>query len=200
MLCVRRLDALRAASHRPAPVLWCWTAARAHDLGHLYAPGLEALGLPLGSVLVLEAKSEADVLWAMEEGLKAHSLSLVVGCFGEAKLTPARRLSLAAETHGTPCLMATDPRASGSAAAATRWRAARAASSPHVFDPAAPGRSSFHLSLERARGVPILEDFSFCVEWRNDTHRFGLAAGLADRADAAARTGQRSGRPSARAR
>jgi protein ImuA len=200
MLAVRRLDAIEAANSAKVSVLWCWTAARARDLGRLYAPGLSALGLQPGSILVVEAGNETDALWAMEEGLKARSVALVVGCIDDVKLTPARRLSLAAEAHGTPCLIATDPRASGAAAAATRWRIARAASGLHPFDPAAPGRPRFRLTLERARGVPILDDHSFCVEWRNDTHRFGLAAGLADRADAAAYAGQRAGRPSVRAR
>jgi protein ImuA len=200
MLSVRRLDQFRKHGQDSGIVLWCWTRARAHDLGQLYAPGLQRLGLSPRSFVLVETDNEADVLWAIEEGLKSRASVLVVGCLADVELTPARRLSLAVETYGLPCLLLTDPRASGTAAVATRWRIANALSSPHPFDSAAPGKPRLHLGLERVRGVPIFEDVSVGVEWCNDTHRFSLVAGLADRALETAEPGRRAGRTALRSR
>ena len=76
----------------------------------------------------------------MEEGLRSQSLALVIGVLGEAELTPARRLSLAAAEHLTPCLLVTDPRLSPAGSTATRWRVGARGSASHPFDGAAPGR------------------------------------------------------------
>jgi protein ImuA len=200
MLAVRRLDPLAMAPEPSSSViLWCWTAARAHELGRLYAPGLREFGLSPSSFLIAETGSETDVLWAVEEGLKSRAPVLVVGCLADVGLTPARRLSLAAEAYGIPCLLLTDPCASGAAAVTTRWRIGRATSGTHSLDPAAPGRLRLRFRLERARGMPILEDQSICAEWCSDTHRFNLAAGVVYRTDAAASAGRRAGGWSVRA-
>src|SRR4051794_24305017 len=45
-------------------VLWC--AAR----GDLYGPGLAAAGLAPQRLVVARCRNDADVLWAMEEGLR----------------------------------------------------------------------------------------------------------------------------------
>jgi protein ImuA len=165
------------------PILWCQSSAQANDLGRLYAPGLESLGLSAEALIVVEAPRFADVLWALEEGLGSEALALVVGVVEEVGLTPSRRLALAAAAHGTPCLLLTAPGAAAAPAAMTRWRVGRAASAGHPFDRVAAGASRTRLTLERYRaGAPLLEDVSLTVEWCDAARAFRLASGMADRA------------------
>ena len=103
-LAVRRLGPPVAQGARPT-TLWCHTRARGNDLGRLYAPGLEALGLSAETVIIVETARAAEVLWAMEEGLGSRAVALVIGAVDQIGLTPSRRLSLAAAAAGTPCLL-----------------------------------------------------------------------------------------------
>jgi protein ImuA len=120
-----RLAALAAAGR---PVVW---AARRLDL---YAPGLAALGIDPARLIVVRARSAAEVLWAMEEALACRALGAVVGEDAGAGLAESRRLQLAAEASGVTAFLLAAGEAAGSArdgagAAVTRWR----------IDPA-PGR------------------------------------------------------------
>ena len=181
-LAVRRLGPSGAQGARPT-TLWCHTRARGNDLGRLYAPGLEALGLPIEDVIIVETTRAAEVLWAIEEGLGSRAVSLVIGAVDQIGLTPSRRLSLAAAAAGTPCLLLTAPDAAAAPAATTRWRVARAVSAAQGFDPAAIGSARLALELERCRGgSPLLKTVSSTVEWCDAARRFRVVAGLADRA------------------
>ena len=183
-LAVRRLQTRDPAS-RPAHVLWCCPSALAHELGLPYGSGLTALGLSPASCLVVESARAIDTLWAMEEGLRSESLALVIGVVPEVALTPARRLSLAAASHSTPCLLLTAPRAPTTGATATRWRIGASPSAPHPFDPNAPGASRYAVTLERCRQDRLaLQDLSLFLEWSDETHRFRVAPAVADRAPA----------------
>jgi protein ImuA len=120
-----RLAALAAAGR---PVVW---AARRLDL---YAPGLAALGIDPARLIVVRARSAAEVLWAMEEALACRALGAVVGEDAGAGLAESRRLQLAAEASGVTALLLAAGAGAGSArdgagAAVTRW----------LIDPA-PGR------------------------------------------------------------
>lgn len=184
-LAVRRLQG--SEPRTPVrPVLWCWPAAFAHEIGRPYGHGLAALGLDPAAWLFAETARSGDALWAMEEGLRSQSLALVVGVLPEAELTPARRLSLAAAEHATPCIIVTDPRASPAACTATRWRVGGLPTAAHPFDRRAPGVSRCVAALERCRQRPLAaEAETFLLEWSDETHRFRVAAAVADRADGA---------------
>ena len=67
---------------------------------------------------MVEAPSEADALWVLEEGLGAGNLSLVIGQVKEVDLTPSRRLGLAAAAGSTPALVLTLPTSPPAPAAA----------------------------------------------------------------------------------
>ncbi len=175
------------AVHTPQrTVLWCWSASLAQEVGGLHAPGLDDLGLDPAQMILVEPGKANDVLWAMEEGLKAPGLSLVVGALREVGLTPARRLALAASTHAVPCLLVTAPRSPISAATATRWRIGRAPSGLHPFagrlGDALPGAPRYHVVLERSRtGHLVAEAPPVILEWSDASHCFRLAATPADR-------------------
>jgi protein ImuA len=192
-LAVRRLESLAASSDASHRILWCWPSQFAHELGAPYGRGLAALGLrPSGWVLVETARA-ADSLWAMEEGLRSQSLALVIGVMDEVELTPARRLSLVAAEHSTPCLLVTDPRLSPAGSTATRWRVGACASAAHPCDASAPDAARYAVALERCRHRPMThEPHPVLLEWSDETHRFRMAAAVADRAHAPRTAGARS--------
>jgi len=184
-LAVRRLAALGArAEAAPAQILWCWPSAFARELGLPCGQGLAALGFDPSACLFVETRRASEALWAMEEGLKSASLALVVGVLKEAELTPARRLSLAAAGHLTPCLLITDARSAPAGSTASRWRIGTRPSGPHPFEAGAPGAPRYAVSLERCRhGSLMSQAQSLLLEWSDETHRFRVAPALADRAD-----------------
>src|SRR5690606_35565548 len=173
------------------PILSCRPAAMASEFGGPYGPGLRALGLDPKRLIIVETITAADTLWAIEEGLKSRGLALVLGVLGEIELTPARRLALAASAYCAPCVLLTHPRTETMAATATRWRVGPLPSGPHPFDPHAPGAPRFTVDLERCRAQPLsAETASFSLEWCDEALCFRLASGVADRADAARKSGR----------
>lgn len=184
-LCIRRLMARTGGAR--SPILLCRPAGFANELGDLHAPGLGTFGLTPDRLLIAETGKAADTLWAMEEGLRSGSLALVVGLLDGVTLTPARRLALAAAAYRSPCLVLTQPRSGAMAATATRWRVGPAPSAPHPFDGRAPGAPRLSIGLERCRARPVVasEITTLYLEWCHEALCFRLAAGMADRADAA---------------
>lgn len=143
-------------SSGPGAILWC--ARSANVLGGApSAHGLAALGLDPARVIFVDAREEADRLWAMEEGLSVPGLAAVVGEFDPARrgdATASRRLQLAAEKSGVTGLILrprlTTERGGGDrvpVAVETRWRVA-AAPSPYGPHDARP---VWDVTLERAR-------------------------------------------------
>ena len=181
-LAARRLQRMASGSCGLPRLLWCAPAAAAHETGLVYGPGLAALGLNPRSILIVETARETDALWAIEEGLNSGGLALVIGLLLTVALSPARRLSLAAERHGTPCLLITEARTPPAAATATRWRIGPAPSPGHPLDPRAPGSTRCQVSLERCRSAPPGPETSFLLEWSDETPGFRMAADVADRA------------------
>lgn len=181
-LAVRRLCSVDTVQGASMHVLWCWPSFLARELGVPYGHGLASMGIEPSTWLFAETARPADALWAMEEGLRSRSLALVVGILDEAELTPARRLSLAAAEHLTPCLLVTDPRLSPAGSTATRWRVGVRRSAQHSRDTTAPGAMRFGVTLERCRHRPITrEPVPYLLEWSDETHRFRVAAAVADR-------------------
>lgn len=182
-LVLRRLSHVEQTGDGPA-LLWCQPRSAMSELGRFYAPGLKHLGIDPKRVIVVETARREDALWAMEEGLASGAVALVAGIVDDVGLTPARRLSLRAERHRTPCLLLTSPHAPATAATATRWQIARHRGARHPFDPRAPGALRLAVALERCRQNPLLSAAaSFTLEWSDEAFCFDMASGLADRAD-----------------
>jgi protein ImuA len=193
-LALRRVDALEPRC-APARILWCWPSILARELGRPYGQGLACLGLEPSSCLFVEAARAGDALWAMEEGLRSASMTLVIGVLPEVALTPARRLSLAAAGHRTPCLIVTDPREPAAASTATRWRIGARKSAPHALEAGAPGAPRYGVLLERCRegALTTAQASSLLLEWSDETHRFRMASRLAHRAHGPRRAGLGAG-------
>ncbi len=181
------------------PVLW---AARRADL---YGPGVASLmgarvgpaksektgGFHPGRLILVRARRDADVFWALEEGLRAPAgvLSAVVGEAAEPDDTAMRRLQLAAETAGRPCFLLRRRlfagRAPGPATAHTRWRVGALPPEETRSETglagglnSLPGRPRWRLDLLRCRGAA---PGSFTVEWNDAAGGFDLAAPVRDR-------------------
>jgi protein ImuA len=173
------LSALFAAgilARIPGPVLWC---LHSRDL---FAPALARVGLHPDRVIYCETWKDAEVLPAMEEGLRHGGLAGVVGELVRLPLMPSRRLQLAAETSG---VVAFALRRSGSTqdqanACFSRWRLAPAPSGPMID--LSMGRAHWQLDLLRCRGA---EFHSWSVEACDATGRLAVPADLGDRSPAA---------------
>jgi protein ImuA len=146
----------------------------AAGFGRPYGHGLAALGLSPGRLLLVEAESDREALWAVEEALRLRAVAAVAGWIGQKlDLKASRRLQAAAEGAGTLLLMLRPPQAEEANAAATRWRVGAAPAARDRFGCFARWR--WRLSLERCRnGRPG----AWVVEL-SDAHRFGLAGPLA---------------------
>jgi protein ImuA len=160
-------------------VLWCLPRP------DLYGPGLAAHGLDPTHVVLVRALRDSEILWAMEEGLRAPGIAAVVGEVGTLAAVASRRLQLAAERSGITAFLLRRWRNGGQAAreralpnaAMTRWRIAAQPSQPLPGEPGV-GHPRWRVELLRCRGG---EPACWDVEGVDATGHVSLAAALADR-------------------
>jgi protein ImuA len=160
-------------------VLWCLPRS------DLYGPGLAANGLDPARLVLVRASHDSEILWAMEEGLRAPGIVAVVGEVGTLAAVASRRLQLAAERSGITAFLLRRWRDGGQAAreralpnaAVTRWRIAALPSQPQRGEPGV-GRPQWRVELLRCRGG---EPACWEVEEADATGHVSLAAMLADR-------------------
>lgn len=177
-----RLD-IAADDNATPRIAICTTADQRRELGRFYGPGLSKFGLSSRDLLLVETGRAADCLWALEETVRSGAFALVIGVVADVALTPARRLALAAHETGVSCLLMTNATSPPAAATATRWRVAPSKSGPHALISDAPGALRFSVHVERCRKAPACERGNpIVLEWCDETVRFGLAAGVRDRA------------------
>ena len=165
-------------------VLWCLPRP------DLYGPGLAAHGLDPGRVVLVRASRDAEILWAMEEGLRAPGIVAVVGEIGSLPMVASRRLQLSAERSGVTAFLLRRWREGGQAAreralpnaAMTRWRVAALPSRPMRDEPGV-GRPRWRVELLRCRrGEPACWEMpAWEMEVPDATDHVSLAATLADR-------------------
>jgi protein ImuA len=147
-------------------ILWCLKH------GDLYGPGLAAHGLDPARIATVRAARGDDILWALEEGLRAPDplggspggslgggVAAVIGEVGRLPMVAGRRLQLAAERSGVPAFLLRRWRTGAEAeaerarpsAAVTRWRVAPLPSLP--TDEPGIGRPRWRVELLRCRGA-----------------------------------------------
>lgn len=161
-------------------LLWCLTESAAREWGHPYGHGLMALGLDPARLLIVEARTMLDAAWALEEGLKSLTLA---GALGQSEIMAelaARRLGLAAQASGTPCLLLSGHCQTRLPGTLTSWRVTALGSPLASFDAAAPGAAAWHLTLERCRGAAPGQ--SLIVEFSHESDGFRLPAASSPRA------------------
>jgi len=161
-------------------LLWCRQPSGVFDAPP-YAPALSAWFDP-ARLLMVTARREEDLFWAMEEGLRCPGIAAVLGEFAHSQAhqraadpTAGRRLSLAAEKSGVPALLLRPQPAPAQSVCATRWRIASAPS------PSTPGLSDlggprWRIELRRNRfGTPSAAEMpSWLVEWNDETHSLSV--------------------------
>ena len=120
-------------------VLVCQSRNGAARFGRLHGPGWRDLGLEPADLLILRARREKDVPWAVEEGLRSGALAAVLAEVGGIPFAASRRLALAAAEGGTPALLLRHDELGPASAAQTRWRVAALPGRADPFDEGAPG-------------------------------------------------------------
>ncbi|MBV9863552.1 MAG: hypothetical protein JO267_15545 [Alphaproteobacteria bacterium] len=178
------------------PIVWCLPRP------DLYGPGLQGHGLDPARLVLVTAPRREDMLWAMEEGLRAPGIAAVIGELGQWPMVASRRLQLAAERSGVTAFVlrrwrsggqATrerDPQASlGPSAAATRWRIAALPSCPMPGEPGI-GVPRWRIELLRCRGG---RPGCWEMEAADATGHVSVPAMLADRPAAPRRASAASG-------
>ena len=137
---------LARIAERQGQVIWI---TRGDDL---YAPGIAAYGLKPEWLIVVRARCDADILWAMEESLRCRTLGAVLGEIGDIDMVASRRLQLAAEASGvTGLLLRSADRKLGATASVTRWGLSAAPSRPIDGEPGL-GLPRWRTKLLRCRG------------------------------------------------
>ena len=169
----------RLARTGDGTVLWCLSRS------DLYGPGLAAHGLDPTRLVLVRAPRDGEILWAMEEGLRAPGIAAVVGEVGTLAAVASRRLQLAAERSGITAFLLRRWRDGGQAAreralpnaAVTRWRITALPSQPLPGEPGV-GCPRWRVELLRCRGG---EPACWEVEETDATGHVSLASALADR-------------------
>lgn len=158
----RRTLALLAARGAEGQVLWIAPAWRPERLN---PEGVWPLIEP-GRLLFVTPRRAEDLLWCFEEALRAGAAPIVVGDLVEPpRLTPVRRLQLAAETGAAEGRMAPlglilTPGEGGAQGAESRWHLAPRQGPGRVGETGAEGlgaeekTSRWRLERRRARAEP----------------------------------------------
>lgn len=150
------------------PVLWIQDRLSLRETGrpclagicgtagpHTQGPHTQGLHTQGPHLLHLTVSRAADVLWAMEEGLRCPSLGAVIGeVWGNAgalDFTATKRLALRSEAHGVPAWLIRRAATPDLSAARERWRLASLPSLPQPHDMRAPGLPLWRADLFRAR-------------------------------------------------
>ena len=137
-----------------APVLWVQDRLSRKEAGHPYLAGV-GTGRP---IIKVDLSRAADVLWAMEDGLRCKTLAAVIGeVWGDPRVldfTATKRLAMRAEAAGVPGWLVRRAASADLSAARERWRIASLPAAPHPHDTHAPGLPRWSLNLFRSRLRP----------------------------------------------
>lgn len=163
--------ALDRAGDDTRAFLWVQDKAALRLSGRPYRPGLPPAWQ--GRLIHVTADKAEDALFALEEGLRCRDLAFVLGeIAGNPRalgLTASRRLSLAAERHGSALYLVRIDARRDLSSARMRWQAKAAPSTPPRWNPAAPGHPAWQAELFRARSHPP-------GEWVLETEAWGSLA------------------------
>lgn len=175
----RRSFALWLAGQMRGPVLWIEPGRGSAGLN---PNGMTGLLDPV-RLLLVQAPRDADLLWSMEEALRAGAAPLVVADLpAPPALTPVRRLHLAAQTGAgksaePPLGLLMTPGDGGAPGVETRWHMAPR----HSTDSRArTGTDRWHLSCTRDR---TRAPHSWTLERQTDRQGLRVLSGIRAGAD-----------------
>lgn len=134
-----------------APILWVQDRLSRKEAGRPYLAGL-GMAHP---IIMVDLSRAADVLWAMEDGLRCRALAAVIGeVWGDPAVldfTATKRLALRAEAADVPCWLIRRAASPNLSAARDRWRIASLPSAPNSHDVQSPGLPQWSVDLFRSR-------------------------------------------------
>lgn len=134
-----------------APVLWVQDRLSHRETGRPYLAGISATR----PILMVSLSRAADVLWALEQGLRCRALAGVIGeLWGDPAaldFTATKRLALRSEVANVPCWLIRHAATPNLSAARDRWRVGSVPSATHLYDAQAPGDPRWSLDLFRSR-------------------------------------------------
>ena len=169
-------------SHLPrtnAPILWVQDRLSRKEAGR---PMVAGIGLK-HPIIMVDLSRAADVLWAMEDGLRCRALGAVIGeVWGDPpalNFTATKRLALRAEAADVSCWLIRRAASPDLSAARDRWRIASLPSAPHPHDAQAPGDPRWSLDLFRSRRA---KPGQWVARYDRATDRVDLFAAVRDRA------------------
>ncbi|MBS0548414.1 MAG: damage-inducible mutagenesis protein [Proteobacteria bacterium] len=167
-------------------ILWCRQPPVGID-ALPYAPALSAWFDP-ARLLMVTARREEHLFWAMEEGLRTPGIAAVLGETRATDPTAGRRLSLAAEKSGVPALLLRAHPAPPQSICTTRWRVT-SAPSPEVPGIEMLGAARWQVELRRNRfGLPSVEEMpAWLLEWNDETHHLAVVPQARDGSSGAIR-------------
>lgn len=153
-------------------IVWLRQPEAQQHGGLLHAPGLAAIGIDPGTLILAVPPDAQALLRAAAEVLRCPEVGVAVIELWRSPrgldLTSSRRLALAAEASGVTALLLRIDAAEAPSAAQTRWRVAAAESVP--LDADAPGHPALDIQLVRQRGRPAGGRWQ--VEWDRDRAMF----------------------------
>lgn len=166
----RRAFALFQALHHPGSLVW---VLRAHAPHRPLPPGLP--GDVSARLHLLTPRCETDLLWAVEETLRAAPVGLVIAePLEPLSLTVGRRLQLAAKAGATTGLILVQ-NGHGNPAAETRWACA-----PAPLDERASTRHIWSVTKNK-KGTTG----TWMVDWDGASAAFDLVSAAGDRSESA---------------
>lgn len=134
-----------------APILWVQDRLSRRESGRPYLAGIGTRH-PL---ILVDLSRAADVLWAMEDGLRCRALAAVIGeVWGDPPaldFTATKRLAMRSEAAGVPCWLLRRAAAANLSAARDRWRVSSLPSAMNPHDARASGMPRWSLDLFRSR-------------------------------------------------
>ena len=173
--------AVLAKLRPPGPFIFILPAHGRRDQGalcrYISGHGLNSLGLDPARVTIVETAHRKDSLWAVAEALHSDVPLAVAAAIDRLDLRTSQKLHLAANDSGRPLFLIRPAPTLEASAAATRWCVGVAEAARDRFGLIT--RPRWHLQLERCRNGRPGE---WKVEYDHVTHRFSLAATLADHA------------------
>lgn len=136
-----------------APLLWVQDRLSHKEAGRPYLAGIG----PDRLIIMVSLSRAADVLWAMEDGLRCKALGAVIGeVWGDPAaldFTATKRLAIRSEAAGVPCWLIRRAASANLSAARERWRISSLPSTNHPHDAQSPGLPRWSLDLFRSRRV-----------------------------------------------
>lgn len=163
------------------PILWVREERSQRRVGHIYGPGLVALGADPNRFIFVHAPDEVALLRAAADSVKCGAVgAVVIEPYGKARLldlTATRKFALAAAASGVLALLLRAGSEPSASAAQTRWRVTAAPSEKLAAN--APGPTRLNIQLLRHRSG--VAGFEACLEW-NREEQICVAPALAGQA------------------